>query len=125
MKFVMLDFLLGLEFNPINPYYHLGSPETNPFHRNVHGIHYRMYPELTRPTRTGGMSNFYYSGYAPAVAGLAGLVVPAYLMATATASYPEVAGPQYQSAMTGQMSINVDLNTLTSMEFKDLNPFRY
>ena len=111
MKLEMLEFMLKqagykhtFDFNPFSPYTHYGAPEPmRHFHRNIHGSGYSMHPELTRPTRTAGMVNFYHS--APALAGGAGLAVPAYLMATATAAYPEVAGPQYQSAMSGQFGI--------------------
>ena len=118
MKLEMLEFALRqagfdlpLDANPFTSYSHHGAPEPmRHFHRNVHGDHYRMHPELTRPTRAAGMVNLYYN--APAFAGAASLVVPAYLMATATATYPTVAGSQYQSAISGQPSIGVDLGTL-------------
>ncbi len=54
---------------------------------------HKTYPELSRR-------------YSPAFAGAARVVAPpllvAYPFVTATAHYPEVAGAQYQSAMTDQ-----------------------
>jgi len=112
MKFEMFEFMLrsagfelGIDYNPFNPYTHIGAPEAiSRFHRPF-GPGYSMHPELTRPTRAFGLAKFYHSGFAPAVAGAAGLAVPAYLMATATAVYPTVAGPQYQSSASGQVGI--------------------
>ena len=112
MKFEMFEFMLrsagyeiGIDFNPFNPYTHLGAPEpVSRFHRPF-APGYSMHPELTRPTRTVGLASIYHSGVAPALAGGALLAVPAYGMASATAVYPTVAGPQYQSAMTGNVGI--------------------
>ena len=57
---------------------------------------HKTYPELSRR-------------YSPVFAGAVRVVAPpllvAYPFVTATAHYPEVAGPQYQSAMSGQMGI--------------------
>jgi len=111
MKLEMFEFALRLagientyDFNPLTSYSHYGAPEPlRHFHRNIHGSGYSMHPELTRPTRTAGMVNIYHAG--PALAGAAALAIPAYLMASATAAYPTVAGPQYQSAASGQVGI--------------------
>ena len=133
MKFEMFEFMLrsagyelGIDFNPFNPYTHRGAPEpVSRFHRPF-APGYSMHPELTRPTRTAGLANFYYSGLAPAVAGGALLAVPAYGMVTATAAYPTVAGPQYQSASSGQMSIGSSaLNIQPASSWKQLFSWSY
>jgi hypothetical protein len=57
---------------------------------------YKTYPELSR---RGGPGTYYVLGTAAAVTAVA---LP---FAVATAKYPDVSGPQYQSAMSGQMGI--------------------
>lgn len=81
-----------------------GLPRTPKPVIHPHGPGYRMYPELSRPA----------AGYlmAQASPALAYFGLPAYVAVSATEVFPEVSGPMYQSAMSGQPSIGVSLGTL-------------
>ena len=66
---------------------------------------YAYHPELSRPNPTALGAWFYQGMPSTPLAGATVLAVPAVGMVSATASYPHVAGPQYQSAMSGQVGI--------------------
>ncbi len=64
---------------------------------------YAYHPELSRSNITGPIA-WVYANPKP-VGGAAVVLAPAVGIVAATSVYPTVAGPQYQSAMSGQMSI--------------------
>ncbi len=121
MKYEMFEFIYrtsGLpqprqhylldRLNPMSPYTHYGAPKPltrfEKFNTNPHGPGYSMHPELTRRNIAAPVA--YLAGVSPATyAAVAGFIGPVFLMATATVAYPEVAGPQWQSAMSGQPNI--------------------
>ncbi len=82
------------QFGPRTP-----RPVVSPY-----GPHYRMHPELSRPA--------YGIIVARSTPYLSTTALPAYVAISATEAFPEVSGPMYQSAMSGQPSIGVDLGTL-------------
>ncbi len=127
MKYEMLQFVLetqGISVPHIDMLYMQSpqgatiiDPKVPWYERHVHEMgqrfpqsHYRYHPELTAG-RGSGMAAFVYAR-SSSLAGASIVAIPAYLAVTATASYPTVAGPQYQSSMSGQPSIGVDLQTL-------------
>jgi len=111
MKFEMLEFVLRLagvehtlDFNPITSYSHYGAPEPlRHFHRNIHGSGYSMHPELTRPSRTAGLANIYYS--APALGGAAALSLVGASILYTSVVIPETSTATRQSGVTGQPTI--------------------
>ncbi len=104
MKLDMVEFILHTQGYDIPPHLKMRmphgqivyGPRTLPFMDRPYMEGYKTYPELSR---RGG----------PMTYGLAATVgiplVVAYPFVTATAHYPDIAGPQYQSAMSGQMGI--------------------
>ncbi len=104
MKGEMLEFLLHTQGYELPPHLNMRmphgqivyGPKTLPFMDRPYMEGYKTYPELSR---RGGPATYYVAGSAMAVTAVA---LP---FAVATATYPEVAGPQYQSAMSGQMGI--------------------
>jgi hypothetical protein len=109
----------NLDLNPVNPYSHWGAPKSltpfEKFNTNPHGPGYSMHPELTRSNAAGLASVVYRASPAALVSGAA-FVGPLLLIPIATASYPAVAGPQYQSAMSGQMNIGSSAFALKKWE---------
>lgn len=112
MKKEMFEFLFGMA---TGHEYEILPPARAPYGQIVYGEKYvprhlrpmfeghKTYPELSRR-------------YSPVFAGAARVVGPpllvSYPFVTATAHYPEVAGPQYQSAMSGQMGIGSSALTM-------------
>ena len=103
MKQEMFEFILhtqGFDIPTLNMRAPHGAtvygPKKLPFMDRPYMEGYKTYPELSR---RGG----------PLTYGLAASVgiplVVALPFVTATAHYPDVAGPQYQSALSGQMGI--------------------
>jgi len=82
---------------------HRGRGHVGEMARRFPDARYAYHPELSRSNLGSPMAGIYSN--APALAGAAALAIPAYLMATSTAVYPTVAGPQYQSAASGQPGI--------------------
>ncbi len=107
MKKEMFEFMihlagyespLGIEYNPMTTYRHFGAPRNVPMMDRPFGPGYQTHPHLSRPVYAGAV----VTGVPSVAAGLTATVYPFVL---ATATHPEVAGPQYQSAMSGQISI--------------------
>ena len=110
MKFEMFEFMLrefgydiGMDFNPFTSYMHEGAPK--PLNRldRPFAPGYSTHPELSR-SPMAAVNAWYYTNQS-AVLGAGSLLVPAYFMAAATHDFPHVAGPQYQSAASGQPGI--------------------
>ena len=106
MKSELVEFMFHLHGLELPEFLHMRAPtgatilDPKPAHPFGHG--YRMHPELSRPVYAGVSA---YAFHNPYVAGIGVSAVPAVGVVMATSAYPEVAGPQYQSAMSGQMSI--------------------
>ncbi len=92
------DSPLGLECNPMTSYRHFGAPKNVPRIDRPWAPGYNAYPHLSRPAYAGAVA----TGFPSVVAGLTAVTYP---FVWATASYPQVAGPQYQSAMTANVGI--------------------
>jgi hypothetical protein len=111
MKLEMFEFLLrvsghdyhSLDFNPLNPYTHHGAPEPLSRMHRPFAPGYSMHPELSRSPIAGVKAWYYWNQ--PAILGAVSLAVPAYFIVAATHDFPAVAGHQYQSAVSGQISI--------------------
>ena len=105
MKKEMFEFL----FHSITGHdYDILPPARTPYGQIVYGEKY--VPRHLRPMFEGHKTYPHLSRqYSPVIAAGVRVVAPpllaAYPFVTATAHYPEVAGPQYQSAMSGQMGI--------------------
>ena len=126
MKREMFEFL----FHSVTGHdYDVLPPARTPYGQIVYGPKYvprhlrpmfeghKTYPELSRR-------------YSPVIAGAFRVVVPPLLVAypfiTATAHYPDVAGRQYQSASTGQMSIGSSaLNMRKPKSIREVFTMRY
>jgi hypothetical protein len=107
MKSEMTDFLLYIsgyssEFEVLHMRAPHGQTLLNPRPLHPHGFGYATHPELSRPFYAAGSA---YAFHNPYVAGVGVSVAPAVLAVMATFAYPEVAGFQYQSAISGHMSI--------------------
>jgi hypothetical protein len=87
---------------------------------------YAYHPELSRPNPTALGAWFYQGMPSTPLAGVVSLAVPAVFMASATAAYPTVAGPQYQSAISGQVGIgSSSLNIQPASSWKQLFSWSY
>jgi len=85
---------------------------------------YAYHPELSRSNLTGPLA-FIYANPKP-VGGAAVVLAPALFIASATAVYPTVAGPQYQSAASGQPGIGSSaLNVQPASSWKELFSWSY
>ncbi len=103
MKQEMFEFILhtqGYDVPTLNMRAPHGQivygPRTLPYMDRPLFEGHKTYPELSR---RGGPLTYRL------VAGVAIPLVVAYPFVTVTAHYPDIAGPQYQSAMSGQMGI--------------------
>jgi len=110
MKSEMLEFLLhtqGYDVTHLNMRAPHGQivygPRKLPFMDRPYMEGYKTHPELSR---RGGPLTYYAVGSA---IGVTAIALP---FVTATAQYPELAGPQYQSAMSGQMGIGSSALTM-------------
>jgi hypothetical protein len=107
MKSEMMEFMLYIsgytsDFEVLHMRSPTGETVLNPRPLHPHGPGYATHPELSRPVYAAASA---YAFHNPYVAGIGVSAVPAVVAVMATSAYPEVAGPQYQSAMSGQMSI--------------------
>jgi hypothetical protein len=111
MKREMAEFLihvvgydspLGIEYNPMNPYRHFGAPKLVPRLDRPYRFRGGYYETLPQHSRPGVPAMLASRGFTTSVVAP---VAVAWPFAMATTAYPQVAGPQYQSAMSGQMNI--------------------
>ncbi len=100
-----------------------GETVLNPRPLHPHGPGYSTHPELSRPFYAAASA---YAFHNPYVAGIGVSAVPAALIVSATAAYPTVAGPQYQSSISGQMGIGSSaLSIAPARSFKELFSWEY
>ena len=108
MKQDMFDFLLHVAFPNAEGLELAGFRQRAPHGHIVYGP--KHVPKHMRPMFPGHQTYPHrpelHQRYSPVFAGAARTVIPpllvAYPFVTATAQYPQVAGKQYQSSITGQ-----------------------